>query len=338
VDLGVLAPYVIADPIVNSFITGGSGFVGGVLIRALKARGDRVVCLARSDKAEAAVRDAGADDVARGDLSDTDAMKAGMSGCDVVFHSAAVVTDWGDPKLFDAVNIEGTANTLQAARGAGVKRFVHVSTEAVLVGGKPLIDVDETRDYPKKPLGLYPRTKGAAERLVREANGDELTTVIMRPRFIWGAGDTTLLPQLIDAVETGKFRWVAGGHYLTSTCHVDNVVEGLLLGADKGKGGETYFLTDGEPQDFREFISAMLATQNVDAGAKKVPRWVVKASAWTLEGVWKLFRVKRPPPITRTAVRLVGEQVTVVDTKARDELGYRAKVTPAAGLAAMANS
>ncbi len=268
-------------------------------------------------------------------MSDPDVLAAGMAGCDVVFHSAAVVTDWGDPKLFDAVNITGTANMLVAARQAGASRFVHVSTEAVLAGGGPIVDVDETRGYPRKPRGLYPRTKGAAERLVRDANGDALTTVIMRPRLIWGAGDTTLLPEFIDAVKTGKFRWVGGGDYPTSTCHVDNVVEGLLLGAAKGRGGEIYFLTDGAPQNFREFITAMLDTQGVDPGDKKAPRWLVRASAWTLEGVWKLFRVKRAPPITRTAVALIAEPVTVVDTKARDELGYRAEVTVEAGLAAM---
>ena len=119
---------------------------------------------------------------------------------------------------------------------------------------------------------------------------------------------------------------------------MDNLVEGLLLGADRGRGGEIYFLTDGEPRDFREFITAMLATQNVDPGDKRVPRWVVRAAAWTFEAVWNLFRIKRPPPITRTAVRLIGEQVTVSDTKARDELGYRARVTPDAGLAAMRSS
>lgn len=322
----------------NAFVTGGSGFVGGALIRALKARGDTVVALARSDKAEAAVTSAGADRVTRGELGDTDAMAAGMAGCRVVFHSAAVVTDWGDPRLFERVNIDGTRNALAAARAAGVARFVHVSTEAVLVGGRPLVDADETWDYPKKPLGLYPRTKGAAERLVIDANSDDLTTVVLRPRFIWGAQDTTLLPELIEAVRSGKFRWVGGGDYLTSTCHVDNVVEGLLCGAERGRGGEVYFLTDGEPQNFRAFITAMLATQDVDPGKKTVPRWLARASAWTLEGVWKLFRARRPPPITRTAVRLIGEQVTVVDQKARDELGYRARVSPAEGLAAMKRS
>lgn len=318
----------------KAFVTGGSGFVGRNLIAALAARSDVIIALARSDGSAAAVEAAGAGQVVRGDLDDVEILAQGMAGCDVVFHSAAEVSDWGDPAHFHRVNVLGTENVLAAAREAGVARLVHVSTEAVLVG-RPIVQVDETVARPDRPIGLYPITKGAAEDRVVEANRDGLTTVVVRPRLVWGKGDTSVLPRLVEAVESGKFTWIAGGAYKTSTCHVDNLVEGMLLAAERGEGGAIYFLTDGEPVEVRDMFTRLLATVEVDPGTKSIPRWLARSLAWTVEGVWKLFGIRRDPPITRTAVRLVGDEVTVIDAKARRELGYQGKTTIEAGLAAM---
>jgi nucleoside-diphosphate-sugar epimerase len=319
----------------RAFVTGGSGFVGRTLLRTLADRGDEAVALVRSDRAAEQVRAAGVTEVVRGDLDDIEAMASGMTGCDVVFHSAAVVKDWGDPDEFYQANVVGTGNALDAARRAGVPRLVHVGTEAVLVGGPPIIDVDETVAKPERPVGLYPLTKARAEDLVLAANDDELITVVVRPRFVWGAGDTTLLPQMVEAVRSGRFRWIAGGRYRTSTCHVDNVVEGMLLAAERGTGGSIYFLTDGEPVVFRDFVTELLATVGVDPGARSVPRWLARSLAWTVESTWKLLGRDKPPPMTRTAIKLIGEEVTVSDRKAREDIGYQGKVSIEAGLAAM---
>jgi nucleoside-diphosphate-sugar epimerase len=315
----------------KAFVTGGSGFVGRELIAALVRGGTQVVALARSDAAAAAVAAAGAEAV-RGDLDDRGALAAGMRGASVVYHSAAKVEQYGKRADFERVNAEGTRNVVEAARAAGVKRAVHISTEAVLCGG-PLRGVDETQPYPVRPVGLYAETKGAAERIVLAANRDGLETVIIRPRFIWGKGDTTLLPQLAAAVRRGQFRWVGGGRYSTSTCHVRNVVEGALLAAARGKPGEIYFLTDGKPQEFRAFMTRMLATQGVTAPAKDLPRWLARPLAVALETSWRLFSLRGQPPITPMVVRLIGGEVTVVDDKARRELGYTSSVSIDDGLA-----
>src|SRR5205085_8710502 len=113
------------------------GFVGGALIAALRARGVFVRALARSEAAAAKVAAHGGEVVA-GDLGDAAALGAGMRGCDVVFHAAAHASDVGPRATFFAVNVAGTQNALAAARAAGVPRFLHVSTEAVLAGGRPL--------------------------------------------------------------------------------------------------------------------------------------------------------------------------------------------------------
>ncbi|MBK7827473.1 NAD-dependent epimerase/dehydratase family protein [Nannocystis sp.] len=301
------------------FVTGGSGFVGRNLLAALQRRGVTALALARSDAAAAACAGQGAR-VVRGDLADVNAMAAGMAGCEVVFHAAAHVLEWDAPAVFQRINVTGTANTLLAARQAKVPRFVHVGTEAVLVGGGPIVQVDETRPLPEQPLPGYPASKAAAERLVRAATG--LEAVVVRPRLIWGAGDSSLLPQFAAAVHAGRFRWISGGRYLTSTCHVDNVVEGMLLAAERGRHGEAYFLSDGAPVEFRGFVAAMLATQGIDAGTGSLPRGLARAVAVSCEAISRASGYRWRPPLTRVALKLMGEEVTVVDAKARAELGY----------------
>lgn len=320
----------------HAFVTGGSGFVGGRLLDALAARGDDARALARSAASARTVEARGADPV-RGDLADVDAMVEGMADCDVVFHLAAKVDEWGDPDAFEAVNVDGTRNALAAARRARVDDFVHASTEAVLADGDPKRDVDETHPIPDDPVGYYPRTKAAAERLVRDADdaGDAPRTSIVRPRFVWGAGDGTLLPAFVDAVRTGSFAWFDGGRYPTSTCHVDNAVEGLLAAAERGDGGEAYFVTDGDPVAFRAFVTDMLDTQGVEPPARTVPRRLAWWGATAAETAWRTLPMAGRPPLTRMTVATIGQAMTFDDAKARRELGYEGGTSREAGLEAL---
>ncbi|MFP5306886.1 MAG: NAD-dependent epimerase/dehydratase family protein [Gammaproteobacteria bacterium] len=316
------------------FVTGGSGYVGRNLIRQLVARGDLVTALARSDAAARTVEALGAEPL-RGDLDEVSVMQAGMRGCSAVFHCAARVTEWGPPAAFEHDNVTGTRCVIDAARAAGVPVLVHVSTEAVLADGTPIIDADESRPLPAHPLPRYPATKAAAEVLVRSANSPQLRTVIVRPRLIWGNDDSSVLSQLEQAVKSGRFMWIDGGRYPTSSCHVDNLCEALLLAAEKGRGGEAYFVTDGAPVELRGFVTAMLQTRGVDPGSRSAPHGLVLALATVSETLWKWLRLRSPPPATRMAIRLFGEPVTVRDDKARRELGYRGRVTREQGLATL---
>jgi nucleoside-diphosphate-sugar epimerase len=316
------------------FVTGGSGFVGRALIAALRAQGWGVAALARSAAARAAVAEQGATPVA-GDLSDITALTAGMAGSAAVFHAAALTSDWGPRKDFYESTVRGTEHVLAAARAAGIARLVHISTEAVLAGGSPIIRADETAPYPPRPAGLYPWSKALAEQAVIAANGGALSTVVVRPRFVWGRGDTSLLPQLVAAMRAGQWVWFGGGHHASSTCHVRNLAEGALLAAERGNGGEVYFLTDGAPVDFRDFVARMAATQGVVPPGRTAPMWVARVMADAGEAIWAGLKLKGRPPLTRTAVNLLFTEVTVNDAKARAELGYRSHVSIDEGLADM---
>jgi nucleoside-diphosphate-sugar epimerase len=318
----------------TAFITGGSGFVGGALIRRLVRDGWTVRALARSAAAEATVREAGAEP-ARGELNDGGALERGARGADVAFHAAAKLGQSGDWKEFRRVNVGGTRRLIAACRAERVRRLVHVGTEAALMHGRPLVVADERTPLAFDSAAPYSATKAAAEAAVIEANRGGLETVVVRPRFVWGAGDTTLLPVLVRMARAGRLRWIGGGRQLTSTTHVDNAVEGLVLGAQRGRPGNAYFVTDGSPVVFREFVSALLATQGVQAPEGEVPLAVAKALAAAGERLWRLLPLPGDPPLSRFAVWASGLECTLDDTKAREQLRYRPVMTRDHGLTAM---
>lgn len=304
-----------------AFVTGGSGFIGGSLIRRLARDGREVRALARSDRSAAAVEGFGATAV-RGDLEDREGMRAGAEGCELAFHAAAHVGDWGRRAEYERSNVIGTENALAACREAGVRRFVHVGTEAALLAGEPLVDVDETAPLRPDSKAPYAATKARAEQAVRAAAGDGFETVVVRPRFVWGVGDTTVLPSLVEAVNRGRFSWIDGGRHRTSTTHVENAVEGLVLGAERGRSGEAYFVTDGEPVVFRDFVTRLLETQGVTPPDKSAPRAVLGPVAAAAETAWRLLPLRGAPPINRFAYWVASLETTIDISKARSELGY----------------
>jgi nucleoside-diphosphate-sugar epimerase len=315
----------------GAFVTGGSGFVGGRLIRRLAADGVAVRALARSDRAADRVREAGAEPV-RGDLDDVAALRRGMAGAEVVFHAAAKVEDWGDPRDFGRINVQGTTNVVDAARWAGARRVVHVGTEAALLAGQPLVAADESEPLrPDSPV-LYSASKARAEAAVLTA-APGIETVVVRPRFVWGAGDTTLLPQIVATMRAGRWAWVGGGRHRTATTHVDNTVEGLVLAATRGRDRGVWFVSDGGSVVFREFVTELARTQGVEPPDRNVPRPVARGAAVAAEALWRSLRLPGRPPITRFETWAATDECTISIARAREELGYSPVRTREEGLA-----
>src|SRR4051794_8403544 len=163
-----------------AFVTGGSGFVGGALIERLRREGWDVRALARSDRAAGRVRELGAEPV-MGDLDDVR-----IADCEVAFHAAAKVEDFGDPAEFERINVQGARNVIAACRDGGVRRLVHVGTEAALMAGQPLVNVDESAEPPPDSPSLYPSSNARAEQGVRAANADGLESVGGRAPVVGG--------------------------------------------------------------------------------------------------------------------------------------------------------
>jgi nucleoside-diphosphate-sugar epimerase len=316
----------------TAFVTGGSGFIGGHLLRRLIGEGWAVRALARSDASAGKVAALGAEPV-RGSLADESALTRGAAGAEVVFHAAAKVSDWGPWDDFWDVNVHGTRRLLAAASAAGARRFVHVGTEAVLLHGQPLVYADERAPLAWSSPSRYAVSKAHAEAIVVATSGVE--TIVIRPRFVWGPGDTTLLPRMVELVESGQFRWIGGGRHLTSTTHVDNCVEGLMLAATRGTPGAAYFVTDGAPVVFREFVTSLLATRGVVPPRGTVPRRAALAAARAAEAAWRALPLLGEPPLTRFGVWFASVECTLDDARARSDLGYAPAVSRSEGLAAL---
>ena len=314
-------------------VTGASGYLGRNIVRDFVARGVAVRGLARSDSSAKAVEKLGAIPV-RGDVMDVTSLRAAMEGVTSLIHAAADTNHGRTTKAQEQTNLQGTRNVYETAHAAGVKRAVHISTEAVLMDGRPIVNADETWPLPAKPAGGYSRTKGGAERIALAANGNGMDVVVVRPRFVWGRDDTSALPQLVEAAKAGRLAWFGGGTYLTSTTHIANVVEGVRLALEKGRGGEVYFLTDGDDVPFREWMTELLATQGVDTSSvKSVPRGVISFIVNTGELLAGLSGGAISGPLSKQEYATVGNTVTLNIDKARRELGYVPVMTRAEGLA-----
>lgn len=314
------------------FVTGGSGFIGGHVIEKLHASGHEVVALARSASSEKVVEGYGAMPV-RGDLSTVDA--AMLKGCDAVIHAAAFVEEWGTRAEFEAANVIGTQRALDAAKQAGVKRFILVGTEAALFNGEDLNDVDETAPYATPQRFLYSETKAEAERRVLAANAEGFTTLSIRPRLVWGPRDASVLPAVLEVAQKGGWAWFDGGRQRTSTTHVFNLVAALELALTRGRGGEAYFVCDEGTRTMHDFLSASARTRGVTLPERSVPTWLMRGLAVLVEGVWTLLGLRRRPPFTRFAIFMMSASVTVNAAKARRELGYQPVVSVDEGLAAL---
>jgi nucleoside-diphosphate-sugar epimerase len=311
------------------FVTGGSGFVGGHLIEALVARGDRVLALARSASSEATVRRFGAEPV-KGDLGSLTA--AQLAGVDAVVHSAAFVEEWGTREEFWEANVDGTTRVLDAARNAGVRRFVHVGTEAGLFDGHDLLDIDEDVDPPRRHLYPYSETKAEAERRVLAASSPSFETIVIRPRLVWGPRDASVIPAILAMARAGKFVWLDGGRALSSTTHVANLVHALVLALDRGKPGRAYFVADDGTRTMRSFLGAAAAAHGVDLGTRSIPSRVARPLAAAIDGAWRRLGIRRPPPMTRFAIDMMSSSVTLRTDRARAELGWAPVITVEEGL------
>ncbi len=314
------------------FVTGGSGYVGRNLIRQLVSRGETVHAIGRSATARTTITTAGGIAFA-GDLGNKSSMVEAARGCVAMVHCAADLSSNGllAPALLS--NVNGTNNAFEAAKSVGVKVAIHVGTEAATIpsNGGPLIDAVESTPLPDPPFrGVYSHSKNLAEKAALSHNSKSFRVSVVRPRLIWGRDDTVVLPKLVGVARAGVLMWFDGGQYLTSHCHIDNVIAGILAAMEKGGACESYFLTDGPPTPFRSFVSQMLMAVGVKPPTRTVPLKALFAVAWIAENACAWLGCE--PVVDTQSLVLVGQQITVSDAKARSEIGYVNAIGVAEGM------
>ncbi|PRQ04968.1 NAD-dependent epimerase/dehydratase family protein [Enhygromyxa salina] len=314
-------------------VTGGGGFLGKSIIRALLDRNIATRSLCRGDYAW--LREWGVD-ARQGDVANAQAVLDAVEGCDAVFHVAARVDIWGPYAQFYATNTQGTLNVIDACRAHGVGKLIYTSTPSVVHGGDAVSGVDESAAYPDHFEAHYPATKALAEQAVLAANSPELSTVAIRPHLVWGPGDTSMMPRVIAKARAGRVRMI-GAPQKIDTVYIDNAVDAHLaayerLGPSAAIAGRAYFVTQGEPLEGPAFINDLLGAAGLPPVTKTVSVGVARAIAAVVEGVWSLLRLEAEPPLTRFVVSQLSTAHWYDISAARRDLGYAPKVSYAEGM------
>jgi len=312
------------------FVTGGSGFVGAAIIRAMVSAGHRVRALVRSEASARAVSLLGAEPV-QGDLDDERSLAAGMRGSTVAVHAAASLTSGLGYRDHERTNVEGTRRVLTSARQAQARRFIYISAASIVIeAGRPTHG-DESLPVVHDRSMPYSATKGVAERLVLEANDSVMSTIALRPPFLWSE-DAPSIGHIAHAFHEGQFMWIGGGEYAYSVCHVDNLASAVVRGVDHGRGGQAYFVTDDDVTSMRRFLTDVVEAKGQPAKARVVPYWFGVVLARMMGLVFALFRPGKQPPLTLETVRLIGKRLELSNELAKRELGYAPKVSREVGV------
>ena len=315
----------------KALVTGGGGFLGQHIVRQLLDRGDEVRVLGRSQYPHL---EAWAVPCVQGDVRDAEAVKTAVDGVDAVFHVAARVGYWGRHREYVETNVGGTHNLLDAARAAGVSRFIYTSTPSVVIGADGAkAGADESLPYPTRYLSSYGPTKAEAERAVLAAHSaDGLHTSALRPHFVFGPRDPQIVPRLVRRAREGRLAQVGDGTNLVDVSYIDNVVDAHVQLADaladgaSPAGGKAYFLGQAEPVRLWDFVRDVLS----GIGAPNIRRTLSFKAAYrigaALEGFYRLLPPSKEPPLTRMAAVILGTSHYFDHQAAHRDFGFRPRV------------
>jgi nucleoside-diphosphate-sugar epimerase len=304
------------------FVTGGTGFIGGHVVRALRARGDEVRALVRSPEKASELKALGCE-VIQGTLGDPAAIRDGMEGCDAAIHGAAVY-EVGIPKsehraMYEA-NVVGTENVLSAALDAKLERVVYISTVAVFGNTHGKV-VDESYEQAGVDFtSYYEQTKYEAHKVAKRLIADEnLPCVIVQPGGVYGPDDHSAVGTQINQFLDGKMPLIAFPDLGFNMVHVEDVAAGVLLALDKGRAGESYVL-GGQITTMRELIETVAKVSGKKAPKRALPTGLMKALTPVGPLVGKVMG--QPPNLRELISSADGVTFWAKHDKAMSELDY----------------
>lgn len=309
-------------------VTGATCPLGAAVCQLLVGQGLRVVALGRRVDAFPHLPLALFQPVI-GDLTDAALLPSVVASCDAIIHVAALSSPWARMRDLQRVNVQGTRQLLEAARRAGVRRFIQVSSASVIFTGRSARDVDEAAPYPRRWLCAYSASKAAAELVVRGAT--DIETVILRPRAIYGPGDRTLLPRLIARARLGRLRRLVTDDVLQSLTYVDNIAHACVL-ALRGPAGRIWNVADSEPVLLWQTIDRLLGMLGIPPVGPPVPTVIARSAAVLSEGMHTLLPFLGEPALTRYTVALLTCDQSLSLTAISRDLGYQPPVSGDEGL------
>lgn len=317
-------------------ITGGQGFVGKALVERFARDGHEVICADIVDKPFENSPETANVRFIKMDVTDKDAVIRGCEGVDSIIHNASLVhTKHNRVEDVWAVNLDGTKHIIEACKTHKIPRMVYVSSASVSYEGKDIENGDETQPYTTVSQAPYADSKMAAEKLVLAFSGTHDTVVnAIRPHVIFGAGDSRLIPAIIDKAKKGQLkRQVGNREKKWDFTYIDNLVDAIVtaedqLAPDHVSAGQAYFITNGEPMPFFEFAERMIGHWGYPPITGKVPYWLAYAVASVAE-FWDTLKggtLNAENGLTRFSIQYMATNHYYSIEKAKRDFGWEPKV------------
>ena len=311
-------------------VTGATGFLGKYVVEELVEHGYQVRAFGRNRAIGQSLVNASVTFI-QGDLTNQEDLTKACQEMDMVVHAGALSTVWGPWEDFYQTNVLGTKYVLEACREAKIERLVYVSSPSIYAAPRDQLDIKESDAPQENRLNNYIRSKLASEKLFKDY--PDVSSVILRPRGLFGIGDTSILPRVLNLSQKIGIPLIGDGRQLMDMTCVENVALAIRLALETPQAaGEVYNITNGEPRAFRNLIEETLRGLGYPIRYRKIPAPLVCAISSSLEFIYKSLKLKGEPALTRYTYYLLRYSQTLDISKAERDLGYRPKITISEGI------
>ena len=315
----------------HALVTGGGGFLGSGITKALIQKGINVTVIGRKKYSHLPPSVISL----QGDIRDYEFVKSCSRNIDVVFHTAALPGIWGPKQEFFSVNVQGTENIINACRDNLIPKLVFTSSPSVVLDHSSVKGVDESVPYAETYLCEYPSTKALAEKMVLKANDASLCTTAIRPHLIWGPGDPHLVPRILQKANNNRLIIVGDGTNQVDMIYIDNAVSAHLkaaLAPNSNVAGKAYFVSDDDPVVLWTWINSLLNRLGISAVKRKISYRNAMRLGTVLERIYGLLGLKSEPPMTRFLATQLATSHYFDISKAKKDLEYRPLVSQEEGI------
>lgn len=308
-------------------VTGATGLVGSHVAEHAASTGWTVRALVRPGSRSELLKSWGVE-LVEGHLEEPETLPAAVADVTHVVHCAAKVGDWGPVEDYRRVNVGGLGNLLEALSATGsLQRFVHISSLGVYEA-RDHYGTDESETPNVSGIDGYTLTKVESEQLVLDrVKQGNLPAVVLRPGFVYGPRDRTVLPRLLERLRDGKFAYLGSGKQLLNNVFVGNVVSAVWLALERDDlVGEVFNITDPRLVTRHEFIESIVDHAGLPRPTKHVPLAIARPLASILESTWRLLGKTEAPLLSQARIKFLGLHLDYSIDRARQRLGYQPEI------------
>lgn len=303
-------------------ITGATGFLGGYLVKLMEEKGYEIRAFGRDERKGVSILSSQTT-FFKGSLEDYRSVADAIQGCDYVIHAGALSSAWGVWEEFYTANVIGTKNVLRACKKHKIKRLVYISSPSIYTRSKDQLDLDESMVAWGSDLNDYIKSKIMAEKLLANWQEDGVEKVVIRPRGLFGVGDTSVIPRLLRVNDRVGLPIFKGGRNLMDITYVENVAHSIFLAmTTAGIDGGIYNITNGQPMAFDDLLNLFLIKIGKKPKFLKLSYKPLFVLFSIIEKLYKTLRIQREPIFTRYTLMTLGYSQTLSIKKAERELGY----------------